>query len=184
MLRERRGTCVDLALLIASCLEWIELYPVIFNTTKHAFVGCWKYESTPDPELDKDGNPVLFNDETGVEILSHSKFFEKYKKGEFARQETVIEGYPWVLNDFRVLRDLVFDGAIIPLEAVCLTEYKMYSFAKDYATNYFMQEVNGELDRAEKMNSGPDGFYPGEFESLTDVMSSRRHLQPLPLSLL
>lgn len=39
---ERRGTCIDLALLLASCLEYVDIYPVIFLLTGHAFVGYWR----------------------------------------------------------------------------------------------------------------------------------------------
>jgi hypothetical protein len=38
----RSGTCIDLALLLASCLEYIELYPVIVLYDGHATVGYWR----------------------------------------------------------------------------------------------------------------------------------------------
>jgi hypothetical protein len=38
------GTCIDLALLIASCLEYIDIYPVVVLLTGHAFVGYWRSE--------------------------------------------------------------------------------------------------------------------------------------------
>jgi hypothetical protein len=38
------GTCLDLALLLASCLEYIDVYPVIVLLTGHAFVGYWRWE--------------------------------------------------------------------------------------------------------------------------------------------
>ena len=42
VLRTRSGTCIDLALLMAACLEWIEIYPVIFLLQGHAFPGYWR----------------------------------------------------------------------------------------------------------------------------------------------
>ena len=36
------GTCIDLALLLASCLEYIDIYPVVVLQTGHAFVGYWR----------------------------------------------------------------------------------------------------------------------------------------------
>jgi len=39
---EGKGTCIDLALLLAACLEYIDIYPVIFLTRGHAFAGYWK----------------------------------------------------------------------------------------------------------------------------------------------
>jgi len=42
LLAGRRGTCIDLALLLAACLEYIEIYPVIFLIKGHAFPGYWR----------------------------------------------------------------------------------------------------------------------------------------------
>ncbi|MFP5247816.1 MAG: hypothetical protein ACLGH0_14075, partial [Thermoanaerobaculia bacterium] len=39
------GTCIDLALMLASCLEAVEIYPVVFLLNDHAFPGYWR---TPD----------------------------------------------------------------------------------------------------------------------------------------
>src|SRR4051812_21964250 len=36
------GTCIDLALMLASCLEAIEVYPVLFLLDDHAFPGYWR----------------------------------------------------------------------------------------------------------------------------------------------
>jgi hypothetical protein len=38
------GTCIDLSLLLASCLEYIDIYPVLVLLTGHAFVGYWRSE--------------------------------------------------------------------------------------------------------------------------------------------
>ena len=42
----RRGTCIDLALLFAACLEYVDIYPVIFLLTDHAFPGYWRSEES------------------------------------------------------------------------------------------------------------------------------------------
>jgi hypothetical protein len=39
-----RGTCIDLALLLAACLEYVEIYPVVVLLEGHAFVGYWRSE--------------------------------------------------------------------------------------------------------------------------------------------
>ena len=36
------GTCIDLALMFAACLEAVEIYPVIFLLNDHAFPGYWR----------------------------------------------------------------------------------------------------------------------------------------------
>jgi hypothetical protein len=38
------GTCIDLALLLASCLEYIDIYPVVVLLEGHAFAGYWRSE--------------------------------------------------------------------------------------------------------------------------------------------
>ena len=43
-LRGRRGTCIDLALLFSACLEYVEIYPVVFLLEGHAFAGYWRSE--------------------------------------------------------------------------------------------------------------------------------------------
>ena len=45
MAAEGRGTCIDLALLVAACFEHIGIKPVLFLLRGHAFVGYWR-----DPE--------------------------------------------------------------------------------------------------------------------------------------
>lgn len=44
ILGSNSGTCIDLALLLASCLEYIDIYPVLVLLTGHAFVGYWRSE--------------------------------------------------------------------------------------------------------------------------------------------
>jgi len=41
----RRGTCIDLALLMAACLEYVDIYPVVFLLRTHAFPAYWRHDS-------------------------------------------------------------------------------------------------------------------------------------------
>ncbi len=171
VLRDRRGTCIDLAHLYASCLEWVELYPVIINTDCHTFIGCWRY----DAEIDDDNPRVC--EETGGTILSHAKFMEMHKKGEFSNDGS----HPWVLpvHDFRLVSSLIYNEAIIPLETVLVTGFKLFDYAKDYAIEYFLKDQY-MLESGKALESGEDGI--GDFESVLDVKSARKFLQPLPMS--
>ena len=45
------GTCIDLALLLASCLEYIGIYPVLVLLTGHAFVGYWRSDTVHDEDF-------------------------------------------------------------------------------------------------------------------------------------
>lgn len=48
VVRGGRGTCIDLAMLLAACLEYVEIYPVIFLLDGHAFAGYWRSEGRYD----------------------------------------------------------------------------------------------------------------------------------------
>jgi len=52
---QKLGTCLDMALLYASCLEAIGLNALIVITQGHAFAGAWLVPETfPDPPIDDD----------------------------------------------------------------------------------------------------------------------------------
>lgn len=42
----KQGTCLDLTLLYAACLEAAGLFPLVFFIRRHAFGGCWLDEET------------------------------------------------------------------------------------------------------------------------------------------
>jgi hypothetical protein len=44
----RRGTCLDLALLFAACLEYVDIHPVLFLMRGHAFPGWWRTDVDRD----------------------------------------------------------------------------------------------------------------------------------------
>ncbi len=49
VLDQKKGTCLDLSILYASCLEAVGLHPLLVFITGHAFLGCWLEEDTfPD----------------------------------------------------------------------------------------------------------------------------------------
>ncbi|MGN0553993.1 MAG: DUF4011 domain-containing protein [Oscillospiraceae bacterium] len=46
VLEQKMGTCLDLAVLYASCLEAVGLNPLLFFIKGHAFCGCWLESNT------------------------------------------------------------------------------------------------------------------------------------------
>lgn len=46
VLEQKMGTCLDLAVLYASCLEAVGLFPLLFFIKGHAFCGCWLESNT------------------------------------------------------------------------------------------------------------------------------------------
>lgn len=113
----RQGTCLDLALLLAACLEWIGVYPVIFLIKGHAFPGYWSDESyyqefydynlqPPSPDPANAEAPRETTDATPLEI-------------------------PWVAGSDRrssILRE-VQSGRLVPIETVWLTNTRSFSDA-------------------------------------------------------
>jgi len=60
VVRHRRGTCLDLALLLAACYERTGLHPVVFVIPGHAFVGIW---------VDENGQMPAAVSEDSVQVL-------------------------------------------------------------------------------------------------------------------
>lgn len=46
VLEQKMGTCLDLAILYASCLEAVGLFPLLFFIKGHSFCGCWLESNT------------------------------------------------------------------------------------------------------------------------------------------
>ena len=45
VLEHQAGTCIDLALLFAACLELVDIHPVVFLLEGHALPGWWRHPS-------------------------------------------------------------------------------------------------------------------------------------------
>ncbi|MDD3586267.1 MAG: DUF4011 domain-containing protein [Thermoguttaceae bacterium] len=53
IMQQRLGTCLDLAVLFASCLESIGLHPILVLTCEHCYAGVWlEDEMFPEPVQD------------------------------------------------------------------------------------------------------------------------------------
>lgn len=94
ILAGHRATCIDLALLLAACLEHVDLYPVIFLLEGHAFVGYYRSDEA----------------------------YEKVRN--WAIEESTSPNEQWLFGKdfFEKLVQLVQEGELVPVETVCLTE--------------------------------------------------------------
>lgn len=94
----RRGTCIDLTLLLAACLEYVEINPVIFLLNDHAFPGYWRSEK------------------------SYGELRAMMTKQASTPADAMADA-AWMLgkNRFGDVAMLVQQGHIIPLESVLLT---------------------------------------------------------------
>ena len=104
----RRGTCIDLAVLLAACLEYVDIHPVIVLLSGHAFPAYWRHSDylehfmsgqgvhlpAPDEQLDPDYVSALLG-----------------------------KGGRWSLGKghYKKIVQAIEDGKLVPLETVLLT---------------------------------------------------------------
>jgi hypothetical protein len=104
----KRGTCIDLALLLAACLEYIGIYPVIFLLNAHAFPGYWRSEQARDAFLRMSSKDLMPLTEKDAAALSDSR--------------TRTPNKPWMFTNYAEVMQLVKNGSVVPLETVYLTQ--------------------------------------------------------------
>ncbi|MEI8380556.1 MAG: hypothetical protein WCJ09_10535 [Planctomycetota bacterium] len=123
IVQQGRGTCIDLALLLASCLEWIEVYPVIFMLQDHAFPGYWRSEQAYQKFRQMD---VLDGDGHASEILRRTSTSRSTE-------------FPWFSDRsvYEELRGYVQRGELVPLETVRLTSGTSFAESISEAVGYF-----------------------------------------------
>jgi hypothetical protein len=101
----RRGTCIDLALLFAACLEYVEIHPVIFVLYDHAFPGYWR------------------NEQSRTEFMEMKVAIDAGKTANAKGDQS--------FDEFDEVTQLVNSGQLIPLETVWLTRRLGFQEAVD-----------------------------------------------------
>jgi hypothetical protein len=126
----RRGTCIDFALLMAACLEYVEICPVIFLLRDHAFPGYWRsqeayerYRSMQGARLD----PAEESELIGMAKVDPGAETDKQRRLEFEE-----------------VRQLVRDGLLVPLESVWLSLRRGFAEAVDAGVENLASSDNFE----------------------------------------
>lgn len=114
---EHCGTCIDLALFFAACLELVDIYPVVFLLDAHAFVGYWRaFEYHADfAKVRRETIENLVSADSKSTSASGAQ-----REGWFLGSATYEE----------VLRH-VNAGRLVPIEAVRLTESCGFAEARE-----------------------------------------------------
>jgi hypothetical protein len=119
ILASNSGTCIDLALLLASCLEYVDIYPVVVLLSGHAFVGYWRSEDAHDDFVDVARIPAAV-----PRVGSHE-----------ARQAAVpyVDQYGWRLTglNYHEIMAYVTSGDLVMLEATFLTSASSFAEAME-----------------------------------------------------
>jgi len=149
ILRAGRGTCIELALLLASCWEHVGIFPVLFLTSGHAFAGYWTSETARLGFID------------GLKkLLDHAKN-QGDAPGEkaFGGTSTTRKGEPWIFAEphhLGTIREEVQERRLVPVEATFIPLQRSFRDAVEESTR-LLSDLRG----------------PQEFDGMIDVQSAR-----------
>lgn len=104
------GTCIDLALMFAACLELVDIHPVIFLLNDHAFPGYWRNSAYRDEFM-------LAQDGMGTDRMNEMPVPNSQMYPWWIRNTSASHGVP-----YREILQQVQLGRLVPLESVWLTE--------------------------------------------------------------
>ncbi len=114
------GTCLDLTLLLAACLEFVEIYPAVFLLTGHAFPGYWRSAEAHAAFVEV-ASAELGAGEPADEMEAHRA------------SRTTGQREAWYLpkQSWPEMIQYVRDGTLVPLESVWLTTHSGFWDAVD-----------------------------------------------------
>jgi hypothetical protein len=91
LIRYRMGTCLDITVFLAACMEQIGLNPLIILQKTHAFLACWLVEDRFDIAVEEDvqtlqkmakAQQILFFDSSAVTVRPPQKLSRAIEQGE------------------------------------------------------------------------------------------------------
>lgn len=108
VLAGRAGTCLDLALLFAACLELVDIHPVVFLLDGHALPGWWRHASFRETYMQMTG--------------SYSGALQADAGGSSAANAQAV---PWQAGhaSWDEVRQLILERQLVPIETVRLTQH-------------------------------------------------------------
>lgn len=130
-----RGTCIDLALLFAACLEYVEIYPVVFLFTGHACPGYWRSESAHD----------AFREVSASEPSLKDRNDAANSPGASGEPR---ESYIAYVDAFEEISRQIRDQNLVPVETVGLTWQESFGDARAESLDNFKKksEFDSMLD--------------------------------------
>lgn len=165
LLQIRRGTCIDLALLLAACLEFVNIHPVLFLLRNHALVGYWRSEAARTRFTRVEPPAALIATLTAgtrsASVEPTPPRAESVSAGTLREPE---QEFPWMLGreEHAEILAAVVAGDLVALEAEALTRRIGFAAALIEGTTRVRN--------------------PATFEYFMDIHSARRRdVTPLPL---
>ncbi len=114
ILQGGHGTCIDLALLLCACLEYIDIWPVVFLLEGHAFPGYWRSDALHDS----------FQHFANLDEIQGAQL----RTG--AVSDRLEASYTLPKSAYLEVKSIVERGNLVPLEAVWLTNGSSFTDAK------------------------------------------------------
>jgi hypothetical protein len=111
----KRGTCIDLALLLAACLEYVDIYPAVVLLKGHAFPAYWRSAEAHE-------NFVLAN--TGSPPPGTTGSTTAASTGSVGRY-----GWHFQRQHFAQIMQSIQRGDLVPLETVDITSRASFDTA-------------------------------------------------------
>jgi hypothetical protein len=149
----KAATCIDLALLFASCLEYVGIYPVIFLVVGHAFPGYWRSDKAWS-RMCRFGAKGVTTDAGSTPALPPPPERPPVTPGQ---------GEGWLfagIDNLAELLSYVQAGSLVPFESTFVTAKKGFFQALEQA---------------------PSRLHPDAFDAMIDVQLARgENVTPLP----
>lgn len=143
VLEQKQGTCLDLAVLYAACLEAVGLFPLLLFFKGHTFAGCWLEEETFADCMVDDASAVEKRIAPGAEelLLLECTDLVSGKNTEF--DKALVHGRSHLnnLSDFQCVIDVRRSrgGGIRPIPLRLEQVYHSYTNAEEEAEEMQMQ---------------------------------------------
>ncbi len=108
IVEQKLGTCLDLAILYASCLEQAGLNPIVVLMKGHAFTGCWLVDET-FPSAVQDDPSLLskrFSDDVGEISVVECTLFANGTQIDFNKAVNTAKNHLLNDSDFQFFVDV------------------------------------------------------------------------------
>lgn len=161
--RGQAATCIDLALLFASCLEFVGIYPVLFLIEGHAFPGYWRSDKAWwrmkhfDFEAQSAAMAALTTLSATTPAASSAPMADPTGISSGQSESWMFDG----ADNLPELLRYVQEGSLVPFESTFVAAQRGF-----YAA----------------LEEGAARLHPETFDAMVDVQSARgANVTPLPL---
>lgn len=121
----RRGTCIDLALLLAACLEYVEIYPAIILLQGHAFPAYWRHSDYLDRFMSgRDVRLPAADDDLDPEYVS--ALLDQHGRWSLGK------------GHYKHIMQAIEEGKLVPVETVMLTTHAGFAESVDEGRKNFL----------------------------------------------